>query len=94
VSAISLEVLDEFRHLNIEFVSLRENIDTGGSLGRAMIVIVSAIAELERSLIGFCPDFSPETSGKRPWSPNFPQPTSDHVGGFAARLPSHDDLRL
>jgi DNA invertase Pin-like site-specific DNA recombinase len=51
VSAISLEVLDEFRHLNIEFVSLRENIDTGGPLGRAMIVIVSAIAELERSLI-------------------------------------------
>jgi hypothetical protein len=42
----------------------------------------------------FCPDFSSETSGKRPWSPNFPQPTSDHVGGFAARLPSHDDLRL
>ena len=51
MSAISLEVLDEFRHLNIEFVSLRENIDTGGPLGRAMIVIVSAIAELERSLI-------------------------------------------
>jgi DNA invertase Pin-like site-specific DNA recombinase len=46
-----LEVLDELGHLNIEFVSLRENIDTGGPLGRAMIVIVSAIAELERSLI-------------------------------------------
>ena len=30
---------------------MRENIDTGGPLGRAMIVIVSAIAELERSLI-------------------------------------------
>ena len=39
-----LEVLDELSHLNIEFVSLRENIDTGGPLGRAMIVIVSAIA--------------------------------------------------
>ena len=46
-----LEVLDELNHLNIEFVSLRENIDTGGPLGRAMIVIVGAIAELERSLI-------------------------------------------
>jgi DNA invertase Pin-like site-specific DNA recombinase len=30
---------------------LRENIDTGGPLGRAMVVIVGAIAELERSLI-------------------------------------------
>jgi DNA invertase Pin-like site-specific DNA recombinase len=46
-----LEVLDEFNRLGIEFVSLRENIDTGGPLGRAMIVIVGAIAELERSLI-------------------------------------------
>src|SRR5271166_4956331 len=46
-----LEVLDELNHLEIEFVSLRENIDTGGALGRAMVVIVGAIAELERSLI-------------------------------------------
>jgi DNA invertase Pin-like site-specific DNA recombinase len=46
-----LEVLDELNHLNIEFVSFRENIDTGGPLGRAIIVIVSAIAELERNLI-------------------------------------------
>jgi DNA invertase Pin-like site-specific DNA recombinase len=46
-----LEVLDELNHLNVEFVSLRENIDTGGPLGRAMVVIVGAIAELERSLI-------------------------------------------
>ena len=46
-----LEVLDELGHLNIEFVSLRENIDTGGPLGRAMVVIVGAIAELEKSLI-------------------------------------------
>ncbi len=46
-----LEVLDELSHLNIEFVSLRENIDTGGALGRAMLVIVGAISELERSLI-------------------------------------------
>src|SRR6201982_2451775 len=46
-----LEVLDELGHLNIEFVSLRENIDTGGPLGRAMVTIIGAIAELERSLI-------------------------------------------
>ncbi len=46
-----LEVLDELNHLNIEFVSFRENIDTGGPLGRAMIVIIGAIGELERNLI-------------------------------------------
>ena len=46
-----LEVLDELSHLNIEFVSFRENVDTGGPLGRAMIVIIGAIAELERNLI-------------------------------------------
>jgi DNA invertase Pin-like site-specific DNA recombinase len=46
-----LEVLDELNHLGIEFLSLRENIDTGGPLGRAMVVIVGAIAELEKSLI-------------------------------------------
>jgi DNA invertase Pin-like site-specific DNA recombinase len=46
-----LEVLDELNHLGIEFISFRENIDTGGPLGRAMVVIVGAIAELERNLI-------------------------------------------
>ena len=28
-----LEVLDELNHFNIEFVSFRENLDTGGPLG-------------------------------------------------------------
>ena len=46
-----LEVLDELNHLEIEFVSFRENVDTGGPLGRAMIVIIGAIAELERNPI-------------------------------------------
>ena len=46
-----LEVLDELNHLQIEFVSFRENVDTGGPLGRALIVIIGAIAELERNLI-------------------------------------------
>ena len=46
-----LEVLDELNHLQIEFVRFCENIDTSGPLGRAMVVIVSAIAELERNLI-------------------------------------------
>ena len=46
-----LEILDELNHLNVEFISFRENIDTGGPLGRAMMVIIGAIAELERNLI-------------------------------------------
>ena len=46
-----LEVLDELNRLEIEFISFRENIDTGGPLGRAMVVIIGAIAELERNLI-------------------------------------------
>jgi DNA invertase Pin-like site-specific DNA recombinase len=46
-----LDVLDELNHLNIQFISLRENIDTGGPLGRAMLTIIGAISELERSLI-------------------------------------------
>jgi DNA invertase Pin-like site-specific DNA recombinase len=46
-----LETLDELNRLNIEFISFRENIDTGGPLGRAIVVIVGAIAELERNLI-------------------------------------------
>ena len=43
-----LDVLDELNRLNIEYVSYRENTDTAGPLGRA---IVGTIAELERSLI-------------------------------------------
>ena len=46
-----LEVLDELNQLNVEFISFRENIDTSGPLGRALIVIIGAIAELERNLI-------------------------------------------
>jgi len=37
--------------LNIEYASFRKNIDTGGALGRAIVVIIGAIAELERNLI-------------------------------------------
>src|SRR6202051_1462944 len=46
-----LEVLDELNRLNIEFISFREQIDTGGPLGRAVVVIIGAIAELARNLI-------------------------------------------
>ena len=46
-----LQVLDELNEVGVQFLSQREAIDTDGPLGRAIIVIVSAVAELERSLI-------------------------------------------
>ena len=46
-----LELLDEFSRLNIEFVSYREQLDTAGPLGRAIIVIIGVVAELERNLL-------------------------------------------
>ncbi len=46
-----LDVLDELNRLKIEYVSFRENIDTGGPLGRAIVIIIGAVAELERNLI-------------------------------------------
>ena len=46
-----LQILDELNHLGIQFISQRESMDTDGPLGRAMVTIISAIAELERSLI-------------------------------------------
>ena len=46
-----LQVLDELNELGIQFLSQREAIDTDGPLGRAIVVIISAVAELERSLI-------------------------------------------
>src|SRR3989442_9562217 len=46
-----VETLELFRYLDVEFISLREQIDTGSGLGQAIFVIIAAIAELERSLI-------------------------------------------
>jgi DNA invertase Pin-like site-specific DNA recombinase len=46
-----LDVLDELNRIGVEYASFREQIDTGGPLGRAIVVIIGAIAELERSLV-------------------------------------------
>jgi DNA invertase Pin-like site-specific DNA recombinase len=46
-----VECLELFRHLGVEFVSLRESIDTASPLGQAVFTIIAAIAQLERSLI-------------------------------------------
>jgi DNA invertase Pin-like site-specific DNA recombinase len=37
-----LEVLDELIHLGSEFLSFREQLDTGGPLGRAVVIIIGA----------------------------------------------------
>ena len=65
-----LEVLDELSHLGIEFVSLRENIDTGGPLGRAIVVIVARLRNLKESHRGESSsrNASSETGRPENWS--------------------------
>jgi DNA invertase Pin-like site-specific DNA recombinase len=46
-----LTAMEEFRALGIDFVSLREQVDTSTPMGKAMFTIISAIGELERDLI-------------------------------------------
>jgi DNA invertase Pin-like site-specific DNA recombinase len=46
-----LETLDELNRLGVKFASFREPIDTEGPLGRAIVIIIGAVAELERNLI-------------------------------------------
>jgi DNA invertase Pin-like site-specific DNA recombinase len=46
-----LLALDEFRSLDIQFISYQENIDTSSALGQAMFTIVGAVAQLERDII-------------------------------------------
>jgi len=46
-----LELLDQFHTFNVEFISLRENLDTNGPLGKAVLTIIGVVAELERALI-------------------------------------------
>ena len=43
--------LEEFRHLGIHFVSLRDQVDTSSPIGRVMFTITAAFAELEREVI-------------------------------------------
>jgi DNA invertase Pin-like site-specific DNA recombinase len=46
-----LTALDEFRRRGVDFISLREQVDTSTAMGRAVFTIVAAIAELEREII-------------------------------------------
>jgi DNA invertase Pin-like site-specific DNA recombinase len=46
-----LQIIDELDSLAVEFISRRENISTGGALGRLFVTLISSIAELESDLI-------------------------------------------
>lgn len=46
-----LAALEEFNHLGIRFISVQDQIDTTSPMGKAMFTLISAMAELESSLI-------------------------------------------
>ena len=46
-----LNIVDKLQDKNVEFVSLKENIDTQTSQGRFMLTVFGALAELEREQI-------------------------------------------
>ncbi len=46
-----LQIIDELDSMGIEFISRRENVIQAGRMGRLFVTIISAIAELERSLV-------------------------------------------
>ena len=46
-----LQIIDELDSMEIEFISRREGVATGDAMGRLFVTIISAIAELERSLV-------------------------------------------
>ncbi|OFZ06271.1 MAG: hypothetical protein A2X97_02285 [Bdellovibrionales bacterium GWA1_52_35] len=46
-----LTALEEFRKLNVPFISYTENVDTNSPMGRAFFVVIAAISQLERELI-------------------------------------------
>lgn len=46
-----LRALEEFRLLGVEFVSIREAIDTSTAVGKMIFTFLSAVSEFERALI-------------------------------------------
>jgi DNA invertase Pin-like site-specific DNA recombinase len=43
--------LEEFSSLGIDFISLNESVDTSTPMGKMVFTVISAVAELERSII-------------------------------------------
>jgi len=46
-----LTALDEFRTLGVDFLSVRENIETSTPMGRAMFTLCAVVSELEREIL-------------------------------------------
>jgi DNA invertase Pin-like site-specific DNA recombinase len=46
-----LEALDEFRRCQVDFVSLREQVDSSTAIGKALYTLIACVAELEHALI-------------------------------------------
>lgn len=46
----ALVTLDELKKINVDFVSITEDVDTTTAMGKFFFVIISAFAELERSM--------------------------------------------
>lgn len=46
-----LSALDEFRVLNVEFISVREAVDTSTPIGKMVFTLLAAIAEFEKDII-------------------------------------------
>lgn len=46
-----IKALEEFRALNVNFISLQEQFDTSTPIGHAMFTIIGAMAQLERDII-------------------------------------------
>jgi len=46
-----LTALEQFRALNVHFISLQEQFDTSSPIGHAMFTIIGAMAQLERDII-------------------------------------------
>jgi DNA invertase Pin-like site-specific DNA recombinase len=46
-----IKALEEFRSLNLHFISLQEQFDTATPIGQAMFTIIGAMAQLERDII-------------------------------------------
>lgn len=46
-----IKALEDFRSLNVNFISLQEQFDTSTPIGHAMFTIIGAMAQLERDII-------------------------------------------
>lgn len=81
-----LTALEEFDHLGVRFVSVQDQINTGGPTGRAMFTLIGAMAELESSLIServTAGMRAAEARGKHLGRPPTPQRVVDEIVALA-----------